>query len=79
VLHAHDAATALELLRTGRGADIVMIDVHEDITGLVIAMRQERIVAPVVACGVNVTPDMAARTPSAPARASSSRCRPIRN
>ena len=61
VLHAHDAATALELLRTGRGADIVMIDVHEDITGLVIAMRQERIVAPVVACGVNVTPDMAAR------------------
>ena len=60
VLHAHDAMTALELLRTGRGADIVMIDVHEDIVGLVNAMRQERIVAPVVACGVNVTPDMAA-------------------
>jgi DNA-binding NtrC family response regulator len=68
VLHAHDAATALELLRTGRGADIVMIDVHEDITGLVIAMRQERIVAPVVACGVNVTPDMAARAIRAGAR-----------
>lgn len=68
VLHAHDAATALELLRTGRGADIVMIDVHEDITGLVNAMRQERIVAPVVACGVNVTPDMAARAIRAGAR-----------
>ena len=52
VLHAHDAATAMELLRTGRGADIVMIDVHEDIRSLVNAMKQERIVAPVVACGV---------------------------
>ena len=60
VLHAQDAPTAMELLRTGRGADIVMIDVHEDINGLVNAMKQERIVAPVVACGVNVTPDMAA-------------------
>lgn len=60
VLHAEDAATAMDLLRTGRGADIVMIDVHEDITGLVNAMKQERIVAPVVACGVNVTPETAA-------------------
>ena len=59
---------AMELLRTGRGADIVMIDVHEDITGLVAAMKQERIVAPVVACGVNVTPDMAARAIRAGAR-----------
>ena len=41
-----------QLLRTGRGADIVMIDVHEDIRSLVNAMKQERIVAPVVACGI---------------------------
>ncbi len=68
VLHAPEAATAMDLLRTGRGADIVMIDVHEDITGLVAAMKQERIVAPVVACGVNVTPDMAARAIRAGAR-----------
>jgi DNA-binding NtrC family response regulator len=68
VLHAPEAAHAMELLRTGRGADIVMIDVHEDITGLVGAMKQERIVAPVVACGVNVTPDMAARAIRAGAR-----------
>lgn len=60
VLHASDAMSAMELLRTGRGADIVMIDVHEDITALVGAMKQERIVAPVVACGVNCTPDAAA-------------------
>ncbi|HOY77511.1 MAG TPA: sigma-54 dependent transcriptional regulator [Hyphomonadaceae bacterium] len=68
VLHAPEAAHAMDLLRTGRGADIVMIDVHEDITGLVGAMKQERIVAPVVACGVNVTPDMAARAIRAGAR-----------
>src|SRR6218665_2284007 len=68
VLHAPEAMNAMELLRTGRGADIVMIDVHEDITGLVAAMKQERIVAPVVACGVNVTPDMAARAIRAGAR-----------
>ena len=68
VLHAPDAISAMELLRTGRGADIVMIDVHEDITGLVNAMKQECIVAPVVACGVNVTPDMAAKAIRAGAR-----------
>jgi two-component system response regulator FlrC len=68
VLHAPDVVNAMELLRTGRGADIVMIDVHEDITGLVNAMKQERIVAPVVACGVNVTPDMAAKAIRAGAR-----------
>jgi len=68
VLHAPDAATAMELLRTGRGADIVMIDVHEDITGLVNAMKQERIVAPVVACGIGASPDTAAAAIRAGAR-----------
>ncbi len=68
VLHASDAPGALDLLRTGRGADIVMIDVHEDITGLVGAMKQERIVAPVVACGIGATPDTAAAAIRAGAR-----------
>jgi DNA-binding NtrC family response regulator len=68
VLHAQDAFSAMELLRTGRGADIVMIDVHEDIEALVRAMKQERIVAPVVACGVNVNADTAAGAIRAGAR-----------
>jgi len=68
VLHAQHAAEAMELLRTGRGADIVMIDVHEDIHGLVIAMKQERIVAPVVACGIGANPDTAAAAIRAGAR-----------
>jgi DNA-binding NtrC family response regulator len=68
VLHADNAAMAMDLLRTGRGADIVMIDVHEDITGLVAAMKQERIVAPVVACGVNTDASTAANAIRAGAR-----------
>jgi DNA-binding NtrC family response regulator len=68
VLHAPDAPAAMELLRTGRGADIVMIDVHEDISGLVLAMKQERIVSPVVACGVATTADAAAGAIRAGAR-----------
>jgi DNA-binding NtrC family response regulator len=68
VLHAIDAAAAMELLRTGRGADIVMIDVHEDIASLVAAMKQERIVAPVVACGIAANPDTAAAAIRAGAR-----------
>ncbi len=68
VLHAPDSAAAMDLLRTGRGADIVMIDVHEDITGLVAAMKQERIVAPVVACGIGSSPATAAAAIRAGAR-----------
>jgi two-component system, response regulator FlrC len=68
VLHAVDIDAALDLLRTGRGADIVMIDIHEDIRGLVNAMKQERIVAPVVACGIGATPDTAAAAIRAGAR-----------
>jgi len=68
VLHAQDAPSAMELLRTGRGADIVMIDVHEDIASLVSAMKQERIVAPVVACGIGVTSERAASAIRAGAR-----------
>ncbi len=68
VLHAPDASAAMELLRTGRGADIVMIDVHEDINWLVNAMRQERIVAPVVACGVQTDANTAANAIRAGAR-----------
>ncbi len=68
VLHADDAAAAIDLLRAGRGADIVMIDVHEDISGLVNAMKRERIVAPVVACGVQTDAATAANAIRAGAR-----------
>jgi DNA-binding NtrC family response regulator len=45
-----------------------MIDVHEDISGLIVAMNAERIVAPVVACGVSTSPERAAAAIRAGAR-----------
>jgi DNA-binding NtrC family response regulator len=58
----------MEQLRSGRGADLVMIDVHEDIASLIVAMSSERIVAPVVACGVSTSPERAAAAIRAGAR-----------
>jgi DNA-binding NtrC family response regulator len=68
VLHATTIAEAMEQLRSGRGADLVMIDVHEDIASLIVAMNGERIVAPVVACGVSTSPERAAAAIRAGAR-----------
>jgi DNA-binding NtrC family response regulator len=39
-------------LRTGRGADLLLVDVMMDIAGLIAALEAERIAIPVVACGV---------------------------
>jgi len=68
VLHATTILEAMELLRSGRGADLVMIDVHEDISSLIVAMNGERIVAPVIDCGVSTSPERAAAAIRAGAR-----------
>jgi len=47
-------------LRAGRGADLLMVDAALDIAALIAANESERITVPVVACGVNVKPDVAA-------------------
>ena len=52
VSHAPSPAIALDALRSGRGADLVMVDVKEDIAWLCEALDSERIAAPIVACGV---------------------------
>ena len=51
VIMADDVSTGLEVLRE-KGADLVMIDVRRDIKSLVDALEAERIVVPVVACGI---------------------------
>jgi DNA-binding NtrC family response regulator len=51
VTHATDAAQALAVLRSGRGADLLMVDVAVNIRELVEALEAEHIHAPVVACG----------------------------
>ena len=54
-----DQATAA--LRAGRGADLLMVDVRLDIAALIAANDAERIVVPVIACGIETDPDTAAR------------------
>src|SRR6201996_7151940 len=51
VTHATDIAQALTVLRSGRGADLLMVDVAVDIRNLVTALEAEHIHAPIVACG----------------------------
>lgn len=52
VAHAPSVEIALASLRSGKGADLLLVDVMMDITGLIAALEAERIVIPVVACGV---------------------------
>ena len=52
VAHARAIEAALEALRSGQGADLVMIDVKLDVSQLVEALERERITVPVVACGI---------------------------
>jgi DNA-binding NtrC family response regulator len=52
VAHAPSVEIALAALRAGRGADLLLCDVAMDIAGLIAGLEAERIVIPVVACGV---------------------------
>src|SRR5262245_30183831 len=53
VTHATDVDQALNVLRSGRGADLLMVDVALDIRDLVLRLEAERVAAPIVACGVS--------------------------
>ena len=52
VMQADGITQALDVLRSGQGADLVMCDVAFDIEQLIAAMKAERIHLPVVACGI---------------------------
>ena len=51
VTHADRAEQALAVLRSGRGADLIMADVALDIRDLVLRLEAEHIHVPIVACG----------------------------
>jgi two-component system, response regulator FlrC len=51
---------AMQFLRAGKGGDLLMVDVDLDIANLVVALDAERIVTPVIACGVNTDAKTAA-------------------
>ncbi|MCA0200295.1 MAG: sigma-54 dependent transcriptional regulator [Proteobacteria bacterium] len=52
VIQAESISQAMDVLRSGQGADVAMVDVAFDIEQLLAAMKAERITLPVVACGV---------------------------
>ena len=52
VTHAEHITQALAVLRSGRGADLLMVDVTLDIRDLVARLDAERIHVPIVACGI---------------------------
>ncbi len=60
VSHVPEIDGGLESLRSGRGADLVMVDIKLDITRFITALKNERIAVPVVACGINPDPGRAA-------------------
>lgn len=53
VTHCEDTEQALGALRSGKGADLVMIDVKQNIGAFIASLAEERIVVPVVACGID--------------------------
>jgi DNA-binding NtrC family response regulator len=53
VTHAEHIAQALAVLRSGRGADLLMVDVAIDIRELVQKLEAEHIHVPIVACGTD--------------------------
>lgn len=60
VSHVPNIEEGLESLRSGKGADLVMVDLALDIIKFLSALKNERIVIPAVACGVNPDPERAA-------------------
>jgi len=60
VAHVDTIQQATAYLRAGKGADLLMVDVNLDVGSLIAANEAERIIVPVIACGVNVRPEAAA-------------------
>ena len=60
VAHVDDIEGPLTALRSGQGADLVMVDVKLDIARLCASLTSERICVPVVACGIGASPEIAA-------------------
>jgi two-component system response regulator FlrC len=59
VVQVDDVNSALESLRSGKGADLLMIDVALNVKDLCDQLVSERITLPVVACGIGTDPQTA--------------------
>jgi DNA-binding NtrC family response regulator len=52
-IHADCVDTAMAMLRSGKGADLLMVDIAIDIHDLVLQLEADRIHVPIVACGTD--------------------------
>jgi two-component system response regulator FlrC len=68
VAHVPDVDGALIALRSGQGAELVMIDVKLNVAELILALKAERISVPVVACGIGSDANAAVRAIKAGAK-----------
>ena len=68
VTQADDINGGLETLRAGNGADLVMVDVNLDVGSLIGSLNDERIIVPVVACGIGNDTQAAVRAIKAGAK-----------
>jgi DNA-binding NtrC family response regulator len=68
VAHVQDIDSALTALRSGQGAELVMIDVKLNIAQLILSLKAERITVPVVACGIGTDAGAAVRAIKAGAK-----------
>ncbi len=68
VAHVDSVERALRALRSGQGADLIMIDVVFDVARLCTSLTAERITVPVVACGIGAEPELAVQAIRAGAR-----------
>lgn len=59
IANAETAQQGLSVLRL-RGADLLLVDIHQPIQDIVDAMRADRISTPIIACGIDPSPDEAA-------------------
>lgn len=53
VTHTEDLEQAMGALRSGKGADLIMMDVKLNIAQMIEQLKAERFAIPVVACGIN--------------------------
>ena len=70
VSQADDVATGLQHLRLGKGADLVLVHVTQDLPGLMASLKDERMAVPVVACGIGTDAEAAVRAIKAGAKES---------
>lgn len=68
VAHVDDVDQAMNALRNGQGAELIMFDVSLDITKMIDSLKRERISIPVVACGIGTSAEIAVRAIKAGAK-----------